>query len=352
MIGHVRVLRVCGALRAARKSVPEELLSAEWHAVEALKTAAEAPVAAWFADVLARQEAEVLARLPAVLPLAGGVPGTPPAKATPQESALGALLLDLMAWDALIDEELLALLRQVLHVGYLAGARRVGADADATSARLTPESLDVLRRVVALTQETTLTTQAQIGEIVVAALQAGQGPAEVSAALSRQFADWREHRARTVAQTTVTPTFERAQLDAFAEAGVKARRWLSMRDPRVRDGHLAADGQVAAMGVPFLVSGEALMHPGDPAGSARNTINCRCTVLPLLADASSATDEASAPDPAKGRRERPYIAERNAAIRAAYPGLRDAHGKNGAIYELSQRHCLAEDTINKILWPR
>jgi uncharacterized protein with gpF-like domain len=48
------------------------------------------------------------------------------------------------------------------------------------------------------------------------------------------------------------------------------------------DDHLAADGQVQDIDEPFDVGGEQLMYPGDPAGSPGNTINCRCTVLPVM----------------------------------------------------------------------
>jgi hypothetical protein len=30
--------------------------------------------------------------------------------------------------------------------------------------------------------------------------------------------------------------------------------------------------------VPFDIGGEALMYPGDPAGSAGQVINCRCAM--------------------------------------------------------------------------
>jgi uncharacterized protein with gpF-like domain len=54
-------------------------------------------------------------------------------------------------------------------------------------------------------------------------------------------------------------------------------------DERTRDeagaNHVAADGQIVGMNEPFTVSGEKLMFPGDPAGSAKNTIMCRCQVV-------------------------------------------------------------------------
>ena len=37
------------------------------------------------------------------------------------------------------------------------------------------------------------------------------------------------------------------------------------------------------IGEPFVVMEEELMHPGDPAGSAENVINCQCIELAVAA---------------------------------------------------------------------
>lgn len=56
-----------------------------------------------------------------------------------------------------------------------------------------------------------------------------------------------------------------------------------------RSGHVAANGQRVPVDQPFMIAAtvvgtrEALMFPRDPRGSARNTVNCRCTHLPWLA---------------------------------------------------------------------
>jgi hypothetical protein len=57
------------------------------------------------------------------------------------------------------------------------------------------------------------------------------------------------------------------------------REWVSMLDERTREDHKKANGQRRGMKEPFIVGGEALMFPGDPKGSAGNTVNCRCVVL-------------------------------------------------------------------------
>lgn len=50
-------------------------------------------------------------------------------------------------------------------------------------------------------------------------------------------------------------------------------------DSRTRPDHVEADLQRVPLGQPFTVCGEHLRYPGDPAGSARCVVACRCTVL-------------------------------------------------------------------------
>jgi len=65
-------------------------------------------------------------------------------------------------------------------------------------------------------------------------------------------------------------------------------------DGRTRDSHLAAHGQVVDVDKPFEVGGAELMHPHDPAGPAKETINCRCrsvTIHPDIGPIPSPLDE-------------------------------------------------------------
>lgn len=54
------------------------------------------------------------------------------------------------------------------------------------------------------------------------------------------------------------------------------KRWIAVDDHRTRPAHHAADNQTVNQGDTFSVGGEQLEFPGDPNGSAENTINCRC----------------------------------------------------------------------------
>jgi hypothetical protein len=61
-------------------------------------------------------------------------------------------------------------------------------------------------------------------------------------------------------------------------AGVQLyHQWLAGHDSRTRKSHAAADGQIQPLTEPFRVGSSSLMHPGDPAGSAKELIQCRCT---------------------------------------------------------------------------
>lgn len=55
--------------------------------------------------------------------------------------------------------------------------------------------------------------------------------------------------------------------------------WDASSDSRTRPEHAAAHNQIRPISDPFDVGGYALMFPGDPAGPAHLTVNCRCTRL-------------------------------------------------------------------------
>ena len=94
-------------------------------------------------------------------------------------------------------------------------------------------------------------------------------------------------RSETIARTEVGRIAGFIQRKTyFSSEFVKRLEWLSAHDKFTRTepegGHLAADGQTREKGIKFSVGGEWLEYPGDPEGSAENTINCRCTLLPIL----------------------------------------------------------------------
>jgi len=95
------------------------------------------------------------------------------------------------------------------------------------------------------------------------------------------------NRSRVIARTESIRAANRGSLDAAKGTGLDIlKRWVATFDGRSRedgkDGprphEIANDQAPVPVDSPFEVWGENLMHPGDPNGSARNTIQCRCTM--------------------------------------------------------------------------
>jgi len=62
------------------------------------------------------------------------------------------------------------------------------------------------------------------------------------------------------------------------------KEWVAIQDNRTRVSHSIASGQRVDLKEFFVVGGERLKYPGDPRGSAGNTINCRCASIYITPD--------------------------------------------------------------------
>jgi len=71
----------------------------------------------------------------------------------------------------------------------------------------------------------------------------------------------------------------------YSEFQVSEREWLSTKDDRVRDDHLAMDGRTAKMDEAWsMPDGSQVMFPGDDSLGAPlgQIIQCRCTEIPVI----------------------------------------------------------------------
>jgi SPP1 gp7 family putative phage head morphogenesis protein len=92
------------------------------------------------------------------------------------------------------------------------------------------------------------------------------------------------YRTETIARSESMRASNAGSSELFSEWGVTQKEWLSTKDDRTRPEHADANGQVVNQDQPFKVGGEDLMFPLDPNGSPENTINCRCTLLPVIGE--------------------------------------------------------------------
>ena len=90
------------------------------------------------------------------------------------------------------------------------------------------------------------------------------------------------YRTEMIARTETIRSSNAGSTQIYKDWGVQKHEWLATLDDRVRPDHLEANGQIVKVGEPFDVSGEMLEYPGDPVGDPGNTINCRCTTVPIV----------------------------------------------------------------------
>lgn len=103
---------------------------------------------------------------------------------------------------------------------------------------------------------------------------------------SRNFYRWQALR---IARTETTAASNYAATVSSSVSGVLMDKvWVSALDARTRRepeshfDHYHMNQVKVALDKPFEVSGEKLMFPGDPKGSAGNVINCRCSVAQVV----------------------------------------------------------------------
>ena len=84
-------------------------------------------------------------------------------------------------------------------------------------------------------------------------------------------------QATTIARTTANAAYNNARATFFSLKGVTRHKWVNAGDASVRDSHVQEGGNETAFGQSFPVT--LLLFPHDPAGSAAEVINCRCTTI-------------------------------------------------------------------------
>lgn len=115
----------------------------------------------------------------------------------------------------------------------------------------------------------------------------GLGPHEVAAQLDAIFPATYANRAENIARTEMLVAQETTQNETYERNGVERTQWVALLDKRTRPAHAAAHGQVVGIGEHFIVGGEAMLYPGDPAASAGNICQCRCDAYPVIGDDTS-----------------------------------------------------------------
>jgi hypothetical protein len=88
------------------------------------------------------------------------------------------------------------------------------------------------------------------------------------------------YRAAKISRTEVHTGTNTAIHESVRALGtIDEKEWLAAMDIRTRQEHMDADGERVGMNEMYMMTGEPMRYPGDPAGSAWNVIHCRCAEL-------------------------------------------------------------------------
>jgi uncharacterized protein with gpF-like domain len=124
------------------------------------------------------------------------------------------------------------------------------------------------------------TTKQQIRQVINNVRGDGGSVPEIAKELRSVAPGFGRVRALCISRTETHSAAGYSQDEMMNATGMAYKQeWVACLDGREREEHAAANGQVVGKNDAFIVGGETLQFPGDPAGSAGNIINCRCCAV-------------------------------------------------------------------------
>lgn len=324
--GQSRALRLSAALRTSGKADGKKLA---WEALDAIKQQRAKEVQSAAQSVIDDLLADAVRQVNSAKSVK---------RDTPDEPIAVDLSFDMAAWILAMEGALTPALIDAIMAGLEAGALSASYSTtfDADSDYVQRILADTLSRQVGVTQTAVDAMQRSVTQ----GLASNETLTQITSRVRQSVATL--NQSETVAQTATTAAFESSQLEAFEQADVDTKMWLTQRDGNSRAHHADADGQEVAIDEAFTVDGENLMHPGDGenGASAGNIIRCRCSMIPGLTRGKRAPQ----------RRAKTWRLERDEAIKARYKEMREANWESGmAISEIMDEYAISARTVERAL---
>lgn len=125
-------------------------------------------------------------------------------------------------------------------------------------------------------------TRQIVDDVTEAIREAYLNGESVDGAIGRVEAVLGAERAERVARTELSGLMNEVSYRQMVDAGVERKRWYSVGDGRTRDSHRELNGTTVLFSEKFTVGGVAADGPHDPVLPAREVVNCRCRLIPIL----------------------------------------------------------------------
>ena len=134
-----------------------------------------------------------------------------------------------------------------------------------------------LKKHAAENVKTILSTQKDaMGKLISKGVEDNLSTTQIAKSVRTFYDGNSKYLAMRVARSEVATASGFASQEAAEQSGVaKKKTWLSSRDSRVRDSHLAIDGETVPLGELFS---NGMEYPGDQRGDPAESINCRCVL--------------------------------------------------------------------------
>ena len=140
----------------------------------------------------------------------------------------------------------------------------------------------IKRKVFKFAYEVNETTENQLRNALVDAIDAGSTIKEIQKEVERIFGYAEGFRNERIARTETIGSTNYGAYEAIKQSGLVARKeWIATIDDRTRDSHADLDGEQVELDEDFS---NGLQFPGDPDGPAEEVINCRCTIGHVFPD--------------------------------------------------------------------
>ena len=139
--------------------------------------------------------------------------------------------------------------------------------------------LEVTKRIISVTE----TLKKQIKKSLVDSQQRFVSVSKIARQLFNDVnGEFSIDKARQIARTEVTYissiAAEQSANEVVEEVGIELEKiWIRILDDRLRDTHRKVTRKRIGKDEKFKVGNSLMKYPGDPAGEAKELINCRCT---------------------------------------------------------------------------